>query len=843
MYCSSSASNYLISIFLLLLILACTDHGPSPVKSPEQQLATFQLEEELQISLVASEPLVQDPVVIQFDPQGRLWVIEMRGFMPNIDGEGEEEPNGRISVLIDSNSDGEMDEQVIFLDSLVLPRALAFVPGGVVVAENKPLWFVQDTDGDLIADRKVLLDSLYGGRGLPEHSPNGLWRNLDNWHYNAKSKLRYQFGQNGTMTVDSTEFRGQWGICHDDEGRLFYNYNWSPLHADLVPPNSLSRNANHEPTTGIDHGLTIERGIFPIRPNPAINRGYIPGTLNENGRLIEFTSACAPLIYRGDLLPDPFKGNAFICEPAGNLIKRHLVEADGPLLSSSDPHPGTEFLASTDERFRPVYLTNGPDGALYIADMYRGINQHGLYMTPYLKEQTLARKLDQPIHKGRIWRISPKNSTYQAGPKLSKDKLQPLLQAISADNGWLRDVAQRLLMEANLTESIIHLEEILFKGPSSLGRLHALWTLEGMDQLKPEMLLLLLEDREEILQINALKIMETLSNPNPSFLRSLSLKLLELQQNASPKLALQIVLTANTLEPTSKLELLQKMALKHTVSPLMRDAFLSSLEGAEFSLLQLLYKDPDWKEAPLHHEIFIEMLAHASAINGNSEELVSLLNILDRPESSYSYFERALLKGLAQPGRVLGNHQKIALAEKPKVFAALEQHSASMREDLQFLQAYFGWPGKPQTLDQSSKQNLKAEERLAISRGRTLYLSLCAGCHGSQGEGLKRFAPPLANSEWVTGDAKRLVLILLHGLEGPLSVGGIHYDAPEILPVMPAHSTLDDQNIADISTYIRNEWGHQASSIERSFVGKTRVTSQGRVFPWTEQELLDLPIE
>ena len=110
--------------------------------------------------------------------------------------------------------------------------------------------------------------------------------------------------EHGSATAP--KLRGQWGISHDDRGRLYYNYNWSQLHADLVPPNYLSRNKHHTPTTGIDHGLTIDRRVYPIRPNPAVNRGYIPGTLDKEGRLLEFTAACSPLVYRETALPKPF---------------------------------------------------------------------------------------------------------------------------------------------------------------------------------------------------------------------------------------------------------------------------------------------------------------------------------------------------------------------------------------------------------------------------------------------------------------------------------------------------------------------------------------------------------
>ncbi len=220
------------------------DNGPTPVHTPAEELATFRLEPGLTMQLVAAEPMVQDPVVFSFDADGRLWVVEMRGYMRTIDGDGEKEPIGRVSVLEDRNNDGVMDRSTVYLDSLIMPRALALVPGGALVAENEALWLTQDTNGDLKADTKTLVDPAYAGSALPEHAGNGLWRGMDNWYYNAKSRFRYRLVGN-TWQRDSTEFRGQWGISHDDQGRLYYNYNWSQLHADLVPPNYLSRNKNH----------------------------------------------------------------------------------------------------------------------------------------------------------------------------------------------------------------------------------------------------------------------------------------------------------------------------------------------------------------------------------------------------------------------------------------------------------------------------------------------------------------------------------------------------------------------------------------------------------------------
>ncbi|MDQ3292816.1 MAG: dehydrogenase, partial [Bacteroidota bacterium] len=550
------------------------DEGPSPAKTPAEELSTFQLEPGLKIELVASEPMVQDPVVMAFDADGRLWTVEMRGFMPTIDGAGEKERVGRVSVLEDTNGDGKMDVSTVYLDSLVMPRALALVPGGALVVENQALWLTQDTNNDLKADSKTLIDSTYAGSALPEHSGNGLWRDSDNWYYNAKSRLRYRLND-GKWERDSTEFRGQWGISQDDEGRLYYNYNWSQLHADLVPPNYLNRNKNHKPTTGIDHGLTVDRRIYPIRPNPAVNRGYIPGTLDKEGRLLEFTAACSPHVYRGTALPKEYYSNVFVCEPSGNLIKRNVVEDNGIMLSAHDPHPGKEFLASTDERFRPVYLTTGPDGVLYIADMYRGLVQHGAYITPYLKEQTLTRKLVLPINRGRIWRIVPEKGKLSKAAKLSNATTDELVKYLSHPNGWHRDMAQRLLVERNDPQAIPALTNLAAKGENNLERFHALWTLSGLKKDQPELLLSLVSDQNPLVRTTALRLLEPIAKENKTVQDRLGNILLQEWENAPIEQILQIALSASSLNQQAAHTLLAGIAEKYGSSALIRDAVMS----------------------------------------------------------------------------------------------------------------------------------------------------------------------------------------------------------------------------------------------------------------------------
>jgi mono/diheme cytochrome c family protein/glucose/arabinose dehydrogenase len=808
------------------IILSGCKKDPSPPLSPEKALGSFELaDDNLQIQLVAAEPLVQDPVAISFDEGGRLWVVEMLGFMSDIDGTGEKGRVGRISVLFDDDDDGQMDRSQIFLDSLVLPRALAVIKGGALVAENIPLWHVQDTDGDFRADTKTLIDSTYGGSGMPEHSANGLWRGMDNWLYNAKSKYRYR-NINGEWVKDETEFRGQWGIVHDDAGRLFYNYNWSQLHADLVPPNALQRNINHIPSSGIDHGLTLERKIFPIRSNTAVNRGYVPGTLDGEGRLLEFASACGPLIYRGDILPKDYKGNAFICEPTANLIKRNKITEEGFMLSAQGVYKNREFLASTDERFRPISLASGPDGALYVVDMYKGIIQHGPYMTPYLREVTLERKLDRPIHMGRIWRITSKKKDKEKPIDLSQADSKTLVNLLGHPNGWTRDMAQRLLVEKR--EPIAYdLEEVIEKG-NPLAQLHALWTLEGLGLARPEVLLPALRSEDSKVAQTALRLIIGQDSDHVNVKKEVTEFIEKAYDKAAPRLQMQMVLESSQIDSEIAFDITQKFLSRFGQLPVARDVVMSSLQNRETALLKMLLAESEWKTYDQAKEIFIEMLATAIANKGSEKEVQHMLALTqDKMPENQKWIKNALINGMIN-SKGANDAGELTLSRKP----TLLKSEALPEELLQKLT----WPGKPkiEIATNTPKHTVDSE---VFAMGRQKYLNLCANCHGTQGEGISRFAPPLKNSEWVTGEDYRLAMILLYGMEGPVTVNGKEYGIPDILPSMPSFSTLQNDDIAAISTYIRNTWGHSQKPLSAGAVGHIRFRTQGQITPWKAAEL------
>jgi len=780
-----------IILFFALCLYNCKK-PISPPLAPEKALETFQLaDENLKIELVASEPLVQDPVAITFDEQGRLWVAEMLGFMQDIDGTGEEDSIGRISVLFDDDGDGKMDRRQTFLDSLILPRALAVVKGGALVAENMPLWFVADTNGDLKADSKFLIDSLYGGLGVPEHSANGLLRGMDNWFYNAKSKYRYKKIGN-EWVKNETEFRGQWGIAQDDAGRLFYNYNWSQLHADLVPPNALMANKNHTATAGIDHGLTLDRRVYPIRSNTAINRGYVPGTLDEKGSILEFASACGPLMYRGTSMPKNYRGNAFVCEPTANLIKQNKVFEEGFMMRAENAYKDKEFLASTDERFRPISLASGPDGAIYVVDMYKGVIQDAPYMTEYLREETIKRGLDKPIHMGRIWRITSKTPKEGKTVNLANLSTTELIKQLDDKNGWTRDTAQRLLVEKEDLSIVPELKKLIKTG-TALGQLHALWTLEGLGYKNPEIYLFALNTKDSKVAQTALRIAVAMADEHPEVIDEIEDFIQNNYDEAESILKMQLVLASRKIDPKIAFDMSKQFLEEYGQLPLARDVVMSSLEGREINMLSNMFSKEKEITYNQNSEIFLELLATAIANSESNKHIEQLERMVaDFEGTENNWVRNAIVNGL--------------------------ENSSSGEADV------------VSTIPNNVDQKLYAA-------GRQKYINICASCHGTNGDGMKRFAPPLKKSEWVTGDDQKLAMLLLHGMQGPVEVNGKKYDTPDILPEMPSFSTLQNEDIAAIATYIRNAWGNAGGEVTSRTVGSVRFRTQGKVIPWTAQEL------
>ena len=466
---------------------------PAPVRTVEEALETFTIEKGFVIEPVAAEPLVEKPVALAFDAAGRMWVCEMRGYMPDIDGKGENKPTGRIAILSDTDGDGQVDQRTTFLDKLVLPRAIALVPGGILFGDQKRLYFVA-RDGDKPAGEPVVVDPNFAPGGNVEHKTNGLMPGIDNWLYNAKSNARYRFipGEN-KVVKETTATRGQWGITRDNFGRIFHNSNSTLLMGDRVLPNLVHGKSAAKVKVGISTRLG-GNAVYPGRVTPGVNRAYI-SSLNgyrsdtidpKTFKLRNATGACGPVIYRGDNFPTSLQGHAFICESAAQLVKMIDVEARDGNLKGTQPLKDREFLTSTDERFRPVNLYNAPDGSLDLLDFYHGIIQHRTYMTTYLRKQTLSRGLEEPGYgHGRIYRIrATKNPLAKVEDLATADDLT-VLRKLASPNGKVRDLAQKELIDRQADPAPI-IKALATGAASDLATLHLIWTIEGLGALKAE---------------------------------------------------------------------------------------------------------------------------------------------------------------------------------------------------------------------------------------------------------------------------------------------------------------------------------------------------------------------
>ena len=726
------------------------DVPPSPVLPVEQALKSFQIAPGFVIEPVAVEPMVEEPVCLDFDPAGRMWVCEMRGYMPDIDGKLEAEPQGRISVLEDSDGDGKADKKTVFLDKVLLPRAITVYADGILyLDEHKLMW--SKRDGLKPVGEPVVIDGDFNGGGNVEHKPNGLMPNLDNYLYLAKSDKRIR-RVGDKWEIEPTAFRGQWGIARDDFGRLYHNHNSAFMFGESIAPNLLQANPAVKPKYN-DNTLLGNNRTWPIRVTPGVNRAYMG---KENGyneqtldpkthKLISCTAAAGLTVYRGTNFPHDWYGSGFSTEASVNLVKLiHIDEKDGKP-SGTNPLGEKEFLASTDERFRPVNVYTAPDGSLYLLDMYHGIIQHKTYQTSYLRDQHLARGLDKPgLGLGRIYRI--RSTSGKLEPKVDISALQglDLVKMLMHPNAWHRETAQRVLVDRKDAATIPFLAKLAANG-QPVARIHAIWTLEGMGALKAEHLIDLLKDKDAKVQASALW-------------------------------------AATRLDPTELAKLAPGLA---ALKP-------SGVEDAPY-------------------------LARTLGAVGTPEALSSLAKLLkDQPKARF--IREAAISGLRGHE---GDFKALANSGDKELMGWLDQGEKNSTEG-------------PQGPD------LKGDELVSWNRGKALFAgeAVCFSCHGPDGSGVTGLGPPLDGSEWVNGKPETFINIMLHGLTGPISVGGQTYTSTADMPSLGMNPMFTDEKMADIATYVRNEWGNKGSAVSPALVKKQREATKARNGrPWTAPEL------
>jgi len=603
------------TLFLVLVSLFPFFSGcqPDSFDEPVIPMDRFTVAEGFEIQLTASEPFVESPVAMDFDNQGRIWTIEMPGYMPNLLGTEEEKPTGRISILEDLDKDGITDHSTVFIDSLILPRAIALVYGGALYVDPPNLWFVEINNDK--PGKKTLVDSLYADGGNVEMKPNGLLVNIDNWIYNARSNARYQL-KNGKWKREAALFRGQWGITKDNVGRLYYNNNTVQLIGDYVLPNTFIRNPYLHPSAAINKILTDNQRVYPLHPT-TVNRGGEKGTLNKDSLLIDFTAACAPMVYRGDQFPDEYSENIFACEPTANLVKRNILTFEGITTTARQVWNDKEFLASTDEGFRPVNIFNGPDGSMYVADMHHGIMQHKAYMTPYYANRIAGKKLDTIIGLGRIFRVKNKNKPLDRIPDLNSATVGKLVELLKSKNGWLRDRAQQLIIFKQDRSAVAALE-LLVKNSDEITVIHALHTLNGLDALSFDLLREAARTGKGMVTPHALLLLEQWTTAeHAEAMQQLTADLL-IRRDQSVDLYLALALGPWTrLSPAKFLPVLETVSGRYAGEASYQEAVISSLEGLEEKFRELI-TDSTGRSGELLVSLLDQTLKNRKADNKNS---------------------------------------------------------------------------------------------------------------------------------------------------------------------------------------------------------------------------------
>ena len=737
---------YLKSFFSLGALLLLLTNCNTSYDEPRISLEGYEVESGFEIDVVASEPFLKAPVAIDFDNQGRIWVVQMPGYMNDMQGSDETKPNGSIDILEDLDNDGVVDHTKTFLDSLIMPRALAHVYGGLLYSEPPFLYFTEIEDDKPV--NRVVVDSIYAVEGNPEHQPNGLMMNIDNWIYNAKSNFRYR-RENGVWKKEATTFRGQWGISHDNFGRLYFNDNSRQLLGDHVLPNVLVRNKYFTPEFGVNRMLTDDQRVYPKHAT-TVNRGYAKGVLNQDSILVKATAACAPLVYRGGAFSSEYDENVFVCIPEGNLIKRNILTFTGDSTIAKQAYENKEFLTSTDEGFRPVNLNNGPDGSMYVTDMHRGMIGHHAYLSPYLKKKVAVNKLDTLINFGRILRVKKLGQINEPVRDFNKLTSMQLVALLKDKNGWVRDRAQQLLVYKQKKNGIEELKQLVFDTQDPIAQLHALYALEGLNALSYELLSSVAIKGNAELTANALDLIEPYfkeasTEKNTSLVTELLAK-----DNVTVDLYLSSIMgSLVSIDEDSFLPVMEKLSAKYSKKPIFKEALVSGVRGEEEMLSKAL--EPTNK-----------LLAEALVISENK-----------RKED-----------------------------EVNPIFAR-----KSLIEDTR-------------------------------TSGAKMFYEICASCHGVNGQGIEGLAPPLMGSEHVA-NTERLGLIILHGLEGPITVKGKRYDLNLAMPGLIRNEDISNKDIADIISYVTNAFSDVPRGLKLEKIEELRKTKPESGAEYTEQELLD----
>ncbi len=669
--------------FMVTLLFVAEGHAQlarnePPPKAPEESLACIKVRPGFRVELVAAEPLVQSPVAFAWGPDGKFWVVEMGDYPLGLDGRGK--PGGRVKFLEDTDGDGKYDKATVFLDGLGFPTGVLPWRKGVLVTCAPDIFYAEDTDGDGKADKR---DVLFTGflPGNQQHRVNTLAWGLDNWVYCANGDsgglVTSPRRKQGPLNISGRDFRirpdtgeidaqtgqTQFGRCRDDWGNWFGGNNSNPLWHFALEDHYLRRNPH------------------VAAPNPRVNVPVVPGAapvfpisktlprFNDWHTANRFTSACSPTIYRDELFdvaaalrdarPPPRSVGTtmvFVCEPVHNLVHREVMTPKGFTFTSrrADDEQQSEFLASSDNWFRPVFAQTGPDGALWIADMYRHVIEHPQWI-PQFWQQKLDLRAGHD--RGRIYRVYPADRKLRAMPRLDKLDTAGLVAALDSPNGWQRDTAQQMLLWRGDKAAVPFLAELFGKAKRPLTRLHALCTLDGLKAGSRLLAVrtLALTDPHPAVRRHAIRLCEA------SFTTSIHLgdELTRLLADTDPQVRLQLAYTLGAWDDPRAGQALGELAQRDGGDPYMLAAILSSVNMKNLEPLLTTVLASGRVEPGRVPPAVLDSLLRVAHAYGDHTTLATLLETLAMPEK--------------------GRHAAWQLAALASLLDALDQRNHSLK--------------------------------------------------------------------------------------------------------------------------------------------------------------------
>jgi putative membrane-bound dehydrogenase-like protein len=617
-----------------------------PSRTPVEALGSFQTRPGFHIELVAAEPLVRSPVALDFDENGRLFVVEFPEYNQNFNKAFTR--HGCVRMLQDTQGAGTYDRSTIYVDGLDSPVAIACYDGGIFVGAVPNIWYFKDSKRDGKVDVRKPIYTGFNRDPSGEAMLNSLHWGLDNRFHLSTSLsggnvrraddrdarpvsvrgMGFLFDPR-SGTFDVTSGGGQHGMSLDDWGRTFVCDNSNPVNLLMYDRRYIARNPYLQPpspSVNIAPGgkYTKLYRISPVEPWRKLRtrlrtQGVVPGS-DEGGQPSGFfTGATGVTVYRGDAWPAEYRGNVLVGEVSGNLVYRARLEPDGVGLKALRADRDVEFLASTDNWFRPVQFYNGPDGCLYVIDMYREVIETIFSLPPQiLKHLDVASGID----KGRIYRIVPEGFKRPPPPKLGSATTAQLVALLDHPNGWHRDTASRLLYERQDRDAVASLRKLTSSSKSPLGRVHALYALNGLHMLDSALVLHALSDREPRVREHALRLAERFAGTDPQLLA----RVVTMTDDPDLRVRYQLAFSLGEFKDESATRALVRLVRRDHKQPWFHLAILSSAGDRLGDLFGFLFAEKDLRAA--RKDLLIEL---AEEIGGASRprDVARVLQAID----------------------------------------------------------------------------------------------------------------------------------------------------------------------------------------------------------------------